>query len=59
MGGLSEADLRAVETLYRAFTGGDADLLEEALSDDSKDTPMAAGAGAQPGGREADGAGVP
>ena len=45
--GLANADLQAVQTLYRAFNVGDPDLLDTALAENWEDTPMAPGQ--QPG----------
>ena len=42
-GGLDAAELRAVETLYRAFNTADPDLLDEVLAPDWRDVPMAPG----------------
>ena len=46
-GGLANADLQALQTLYRAFNVGDPDLLDTALAENWEDTPMAPGQ--QPG----------
>ena len=40
---LSDGQRLAIETLYRAFNSGDPDLLDEALTDDWQDVPMAPG----------------
>lgn len=45
--GISAEDRLAVETLYRAFSDGDPDLLDRALTVDWKDIPLAPGQ--QPG----------
>ncbi len=42
-GGLANADLQAVQMLYRAFNVGDPDLLDAALAENWEDTPMAPG----------------
>jgi steroid delta-isomerase-like uncharacterized protein len=39
--GLTSDELRAVETLYRAFSEGNPDLLDEAVAADWKDVPLA------------------
>ena len=46
-GGLTDAERQSLDRLYRAFNQGDPDLLDEALADDWRDTPMAPGQ--QPG----------
>lgn len=43
--GLSAADRHAIETLYRAFSEGDTDLLDEVLAEDWDDVPLAPGQG--------------
>lgn len=43
VGGLTAAELAALETLYRAFSTGEADLLDRALAENWEDTPMAPG----------------
>jgi steroid delta-isomerase-like uncharacterized protein len=47
--GLAEQDRLAVETLYRAFSEGKPELLDQAVSADWQDIPLAPG---QAGGRE-------
>ena len=42
-GGLGAPELQAVEGLYRCFTTGDADELDQVLAADWRDTPMAPG----------------
>ena len=39
--GLSAEEREAVERLYRAFSGGNPDLLDEAVADDWQDIPLA------------------
>lgn len=39
--GLTSEELRAVETLYRAFSEGDPDLLDQAVAADWQDIPLA------------------
>ncbi len=41
--GLDERELLAVETLYRAFSEGDPDLLDQAVTPDWQDIPLAPG----------------
>ena len=41
--GLDEKDRQAVETLYRAFSEGNPDLLGQAVTPDWQDTPLAPG----------------
>ena len=43
--GVSDADRHAIETLYRAFGGGDTDLLDTVLAVDWHDVPLAPGQG--------------
>lgn len=45
--GLTPQELRAVETLYRAFSDGNPDLLDEAVTEDWQDIPL--NPGQQPG----------
>src|SRR4051812_29968025 len=45
-----EAELRAVQTLYRAFGDHDPDLLDRAVAPDWKDVPLAPGQGPGPDG---------
>lgn len=44
---LNEKERTAIKTLYRAFSSGNPDLLDEAISDDWQDIPLAPGQ--QPG----------
>jgi predicted ester cyclase len=48
-GGLADSDRAAIETLYRAFSEHDPDLLDEALAEAWQDIPLAPG---QAAGRE-------
>ncbi|MDB6080609.1 MAG: ester cyclase [Akkermansiaceae bacterium] len=47
---LSETELRSIETLYRAFTEQNPDLLDQALAPDWQDIPLAPGQGPGPAG---------
>lgn len=42
-GGLADSDRAAIDTLYRAFSDHDPDLLDEALTEDWQDIPLAPG----------------
>lgn len=42
-GGLADRDRAAIETLYRAFSEHDPDLLDEAVAEDWQDIPLAPG----------------
>jgi predicted ester cyclase len=42
-GGLEESDRIAIETLYRAFSEHNPDLLDEAVTEDWRDIPLAPG----------------
>ena len=50
---LSPVELRAIETLYRAFTDKNPDLLDEACAPEWQDIPLAPGQGPGPGGLKA------
>jgi predicted ester cyclase len=48
--GVTPAELKAVETLYRAFNDHNPDLLDEAVTPDWQDIPLAPGQGPGPEG---------
>lgn len=48
--GLPRDEQRAIETLYRAFSEQNPDLLDEAVTSDWQDIPLAPGQGPGPGG---------
>lgn len=50
---LTAKEVRAIETLYRAFTDRNPDLLDEALTPDWQDIPLAPGQGPGPAGLKA------
>ena len=50
---LSGEELQAIETLYRAFTDQNPDLLDEACASDWQDIPLLPGQGPGPGGLKA------
>jgi predicted ester cyclase len=50
MPGLRAAELRSIETLYRAFSDRNPDLLDEAVAPDWQDIPLAPGQGPGPDG---------
>ena len=50
---LFPAEVRAIETLYRAFTDKNPDLLDEACVPEWQDIPLAPGQGPGPGGLKA------
>ncbi len=50
--GLAEGELHALQTLYRAFSDKDPDLLDQSVTPDWEDIPLAPGQGPGPEGLE-------
>jgi len=50
LNGLAESELQTVQTFYRAFSDNKPDLLDEAVTPDWDDIPLAPGQGPGPGG---------
>src|SRR5437588_9077702 len=50
VGSLTETERKSIETLYRAFSDKNPDLLNEAVTPDWKDIPLAPGQGPGPDG---------